>query len=337
MAACPSCGSDNVPDARFCARCGASLGEACPRCGADRPSEARFCPSCGLEFEPAPAGEERKLVTVLFADVTGSTGLGERLDAERLREVMDTFFSAMRQEIEAEGGTVEKYIGDAVMAAFGVPAAHEDDPARAVRAALRMRRRLRSVNEELSRSHGVSLAMRMGLNTGEVLAVTVPRPGEAMVTGDAVNGAARLEQAAEPGQVLVGERTAGAARGFRFRDRGSLGLRGKSEPIRAFLLLEKEEEPTPGQPERGIPGIRAPLVGRDSELDLLSTLYDRVASERTPHLVTISGDPGVRKPSSRTGGSPKGVMRSRWPTRCSSSCPPPGSWAGAGSFWRARA
>ena len=94
----------------------------------------------------------------------------------------------------------------------------------------------------------------------------------------------------------MGERTAGAARGFRFRDRGSLGLRGKSEPIRAFLLLEKEEEPTPGQPERGIPGIRAPLVGRDSELDLLSTLYDRVASERTPHLVTISGDPGVRKP-----------------------------------------
>ncbi len=268
------------------------MGEACRRCGADLPPDARFCPSCGLEISAAPPGEERKLVTVLFADVTGSTGLGERLDAERLREVMDAFFSAMREEIEAEGGTVEKFIGDAVMAAFGVPAAHEDDPARALRAALRMRRRLDRLNEDLSRSHGVRLEMRTGINTGEVLAVTAPRPGEAMVTGDAVNAAARLEQAAEPGHVVVGERTARAARGFRFREEGPLELKGKAEPIRAFHLVEEEATE---ERERGIPGIRAPLVGRDAELDLLSTLYDRVVSERTPHLVTISGDPGVGK------------------------------------------
>jgi class 3 adenylate cyclase len=233
---------------------------------------------------------------VLFADVTGSTELGERLDAERLREVMDAFFAAMREEIEAEGGTVEKFIGDAVMAAFGVPAAHEDDPARAIRAARRMRRRLGRLNQDLSSSHGVELSMRIGVNTGEVLAVTAPKAGEAMVTGDAVNAAARLEQAAEPGQVLVGERTARAARGVRFREHGPLELKGKSEPSLAFLLVEEEEEETaPAEPERGIPGIRAPLVGRDAELDLLSTLYDRVASEARPHLVTIYGDPGVGK------------------------------------------
>jgi class 3 adenylate cyclase/tetratricopeptide (TPR) repeat protein len=292
MAACPSCGSDNLPDARFCAQCGASLGEACPRCGTDLPTDARFCPSCGLELVPPAKGEERKLVTVLFADVSGSTELGERLDAERLRQVMDTFFAAMRQEIEAEGGTVEKFIGDAVMAAFGVPAAHEDDPARALRAAIRMNRRLSSLNEDLAEAHGVQLAMRTGVNTGEVLAVTAPRPGEAMVTGDAVNVAARLEQAAEPGQVVAGERTARAARGFRFRDAGAVELKGKTEPVRAYHVLEERgvaERP------RGIPGLRAPLIGRKSELDLLSSLYERVTAENRPHLVTIYGDPGVGK------------------------------------------
>jgi class 3 adenylate cyclase/tetratricopeptide (TPR) repeat protein len=292
MAACPSCGSDNLPDARFCAQCGSSLGEACPRCGTDLPTDARFCPSCGLELAPPTKGEERKLVTVLFADVSGSTELGERLDAERLRHVMDTFFAAMRQEIEAEGGTVEKYIGDAVMAAFGVPAAHEDDPARALRAAIRMNRRLSSLNEDLAAAHGVQLAMRTGVNTGEVLAVTAPRPGEAMVTGDPVNVAARLEQVAQPGQVAVGERTARAARGFRFRDAGPIELKGKADPVQAYLLLEERGA---AERPRGIPGLRAPLVGRKSELDLLSSLYDRVTSERRPHLVTIYGDPGVGK------------------------------------------
>jgi class 3 adenylate cyclase len=292
VAACPACGSDNLADASFCARCGASLGQACPRCGADLPPEARFCPSCGLEVAPTGTGEERKLVTVLFADVSRSTELGERLDAERLRAVMDSFFTAMREEIEAEGGTVEKFIGDAVMAAFGVPTAHEDDPARALRSAIRMSRKLSALNEDLARAHGVRLAMRMGVNTGEVLAVTSPRPGEAMVTGDAVNVAARLEQAAEPGHVVVGERTARAARGFRFRDAGSVELKGKADPVPAYHLVEEEEG---AERLRGIPGLHAPLIGRESELVLLSSLYDRVSSERRPHLVTIYGDPGVGK------------------------------------------
>src|SRR5690242_17487844 len=165
MKTCDACGAANPADSRFCAACGAQLAALCARCGAPLPEAARFCPACGEPVEPAAAaGTERKLVTVLFADVTGSTTLGERLDPERLRQVLDTYFGAMREEIEAEGGTVEKFIGDAVMAAFGVPTAHEDDPARAVRASLRMLRRLEAVNGELAARHTVVLAIRIGIN-----------------------------------------------------------------------------------------------------------------------------------------------------------------------------
>jgi class 3 adenylate cyclase len=230
-------------------------------------------------------------VTVLFADVTGSTELGERLDPERFREVMDAYFDAMRGEIEAEGGTVEKFIGDAVMAAFGVPVAHEDDPARALRAARRMLSRLDLVNADLAATHGVTLRIRIGVNTGEVLATVDPRPGEPMVTGDAVNAAARLQSAAEPGEVVASERTALAVRGFRFEDLGSLELRGKAEGVRAFRVVG---EP-PLVQERGLPGLRAPMIGRDAELALLETIYERAAAEGRPSLVTIYGDAGVGK------------------------------------------
>ena len=237
---CAACGASNVPENRFCASCGTALAAACPRCSATLPDDARFCPACGEAIEPAVApGTERKLVTVLFADVSGSTTLGEQLDPERLREVLDTYFSAMRQEIEAEGGTVEKFIGDAVMAAFGVPVAHEDDPARALRAALRMLDRLDAVNDELGPAHGVGLAIRIGVNTGDVIATVAPRPGEPMVTGDVVNAAARLQTAAQPGTVVAGERTMRAARGFRFEDMGALELKGKAEPACAYRVVEE--------------------------------------------------------------------------------------------------
>jgi class 3 adenylate cyclase/tetratricopeptide (TPR) repeat protein len=252
----------------------------------------RFCASCGsalLVASPAP-GTERKLVTVLFADVTGSTQLGEQLDPERLRAVMDAYFGAMRTEIEAEGGTVEKFIGDAVMAAFGVPTAHEDDAARALRAGLRMLARLPDVNEDLAAEHGVRLQIRVGVHGGEVLATVDPEPGEAMVTGDAVNVAARLQTAAEPGELLASERTVAAARGFIVEDRGSFELKGKQELVRAFAVVEET-----GGSIRGLPGFHAPMVGRDAELDLLRSVYERAARERRPHLVTIYGEAGVGK------------------------------------------
>jgi class 3 adenylate cyclase len=295
MHACPNCGGSNADDARFCASCGSPLVSAppvCARCGTELPAGARFCPSCGtpVEDRPSPTAE-RKVVTILFADVTGSTSLGERLDPEQLRTVLETYFAAMREEIEAEGGTVEKFIGDAVMAAFGVPTAHEDDVARALRAALRMLARLASVNEELRADHGVELEIRIGVNTGDVLATPEARAGEAMVTGDAVNVAARLETAARPGQIIAAERTVRAVRGFRVEDVGALDLKGKTEPIRAFRVLDE----TVVFPDRGVSGLRAPLVGRDDEIDLLTSIFARVEREGRPHLVTLYGDAGVGK------------------------------------------
>src|SRR5207248_8646374 len=154
--------------------------------------------------------------------------------------------------------------------------------------ALRMRARLEQLRDTLPEA--LDLEIRIGVNTGEVLAVTTPRPGEAMVTGDAVNVAARLEQAAEPGHVLVSERTARATRGFRFGEVGDLSLKGKDASVRALELVEEA-----AAPERGIPGIRAPMVGRDRELALIESVFERVAEEHSPHLVTINGDAGVGK------------------------------------------
>ena len=292
MKTCPACGATNAPEARFCSACGTPFEATCVACGAALADDARFCASCGAPVEPSgqPA-TERKLVTVLFADLSGSTTLGERLDPERMREVLDAYFSAMRQEIEAEGGTVEKFIGDAVMAAFGVPAAHEDDPARALRASLRMFRRLDAVNDDLAKRYDVALAMRVGVNTGEVLATVDPRPGEPMITGDVVNAAARLQSAAEPGTVVAGERTVNAARGFRFEALGSLELKGKEQPVVAFRVVEE----TGLGVQRGVPGLSAPMVGRDAELGVLRSVYHRVESEGRPNLVTVYGEAGVGK------------------------------------------
>ncbi len=294
MHICPACRTENPEGSRFCAACGSTLGALCGECGTSLPAAARFCPACGAGTTPdrAGVGAERKLVTVLFADVSGSTALGEQLDPERMREVLDRFFAAMREEIEAEGGTVEKFIGDAVMAAFGVPTAHEDDPTRAVRAAARMLHRLEEVNAALAKSHEVSLQVRIGVNTGEVLATIDPHPGEAMVTGDTVNAAARLQSAAEPGTVLIGERTARGARGsFHLVPLGPLELKGKSRPVDAFVVAEELERAT----GRGVPGLHAPLVGRDAELELLRSIYRRAVAEGRPNLVTVYGDAGVGK------------------------------------------
>jgi class 3 adenylate cyclase/tetratricopeptide (TPR) repeat protein len=257
-----------------------------PKAGSNRPGR-----TYDQRVTTNPQAGERKVVTVLFVDVTGSTELADTLDAEDLREVMSEWFAAARAEIEAQGGTVEKYIGDAVMAVFGVPSAHEDDPARALRAALAMRERLVELNERLQGHYGITMEIRTGINTGEAVTTLNPAPGEAIVTGVAVNAAARLEQLAEPGQTVVAERTVRAAPGFRFDDLGDKHLRGKEEPIRAFLLLEEERD----APVRGLPGMHAPLVGRHRELELLLAVQERVVAERRPHLATIYGDPGVGK------------------------------------------
>ncbi len=289
---CPQCGRANPGGSQFCTECGTGLLSACANCGTNLPNEARFCPSCGQAVDPVVSRtSERKLVTILFADVTGSTGLAERFDPEDLAGVMSAYFEAMRSEILAEGGTVEKFIGDAVMAVFGVPIAHEDDSARALHAALKMMDRLSDVNKKLIQSEGVSLEMRIGVNTGEVLAYTDLQPGEPMVTGDVVNVASRLQAAAQPGRILVSERAARAVRRFNFNEIGDLELRGKSIPVKAFELIGF----VAGGSERGIPGLSAPMVGRDSELSLLQTIYHRTTTEVRPNLVTLYGEAGVGK------------------------------------------
>ena len=230
-----------------------------------------------------------KLVTVLFADVVGSTARGERMHPEDTRALMADYFGAMAEEIRAESGTIEKFVGDAIMAVFGVPAAHEDDALRAVRAARRMLERLRGWNEE--REPMQMLAIRIGLNTGEVVA-SGAQGGELLVTGDAVNVAARLEQAAEPGTIVIGDRTARAVRPyFELRQIEPLALKGKAEAVGAWLVQVEREAPEP----RGVPGLWAPIVGREYQLNVLRSTFERVRNEGRPHLITVVGDAGVGK------------------------------------------
>jgi len=238
-----------------------------------------------------PGAEERKLATILFADITGSTSLGERLDPERMRRLLRTYFDTMSPVIEGWGGRLEKFIGDAIMATFGVPTAREDDPERALRAALEMLNRLNALNAGFQERHGVAMQIRIGINTGEVIAPV--NPGEQMlVSGDAVNVAARLEQSAEPGTVVVGERTYLAARGlFEFEPQVALTLKGKGEPVLAHRLLGVAAEPAP----RGVPGLRGELVGRDRELRTLLDLLDGVMETERPHLVLLNGPAGIGK------------------------------------------
>jgi len=259
---------------------------SCTQCGAALPDGARFCPSCGTAVAATgtPGPEERKVATVLFADLVGSTELGGTQDPERTRAMLDRFYDAMAAEIEGAGGTVEKFVGDAVMAAFGAPAAQEDHAERALHAALSMRRRLQALFED-------RLALRIGVNSGEVV-VGRPREGSSFVTGDAVNVAARLEQAAQPGEILVGERTAAAARGaFEFDTPASVEAKGKPGGVGAVRLVRALTLMRP----RGVGGLRRAFVGRDSELELLEATYARVRSGGEPHLVTIMADAGVGK------------------------------------------
>jgi class 3 adenylate cyclase/tetratricopeptide (TPR) repeat protein len=264
----------------------------CAKCGRESQDGFEFCPSCGASLKPAErAAEERKLVSVLFADVIGSTDLGERLDPERLRSVLEAYFSAMSAAIASWGGTVEKFIGDAVMAVFGAPVVREDDAARALQAALEMLSELEALNREFLPRHGVALRIRIGVNTGEVIAPTGKTPDQTIVTGDAVNIAARLEQAAEPGTVLVGERTYLAARNaFRFGPALALDLKGKSGSITAYPLQEALPEAS-----RGVPGLFAPMVGRDRELDALASLLEEAIETNRPRLVTVYGPAGIGK------------------------------------------
>jgi class 3 adenylate cyclase/tetratricopeptide (TPR) repeat protein len=291
---CPNCGQENPDGFKFCGACASPLAEApaisCPSCGQENPPGFTFCGACGTslaEPEPAPE-EERKVVTALFTDIVGSTASAEQLDPEDVRARLAPYYARVRAELESFGGTVEKFIGDAVVALFGAPVAHEDDPERAVRAAMAITKAVAELNEEDS---WLDLHIRTAVHTGEALVVVGARAveGEGMAAGDVMNTAARLQGGAPVDGIVVGEATFRAtADVIEYREAEPVQAKGKTEPIPIWEVVGEK-----AAPERV--RARTPLVGRGEELAFLSAIWDRVLSDRYPHIATVLGPPGIGK------------------------------------------
>ncbi len=269
----------------------------CPNCGEDNPARARFCLACASPLSPTTAAtrKERKFAAALFADMVGSTSLAEAEDPEVIQSVVSRAFDRLAGEIERFGGLVEKFMGDAILAVFGVPTAHEDDPERAVRAAIEMQAVLGELNRTFASEHQPRLEMRIGVEAGEVL-VDLERatgPRERMLTGDAVNTAARLQTAAAPWQIVVGPVVFAATKEvIDYRELEPLALKGKQQPVPAWQALRVKMR---RRGERPRLGLEARLVGRDGELALLRQIFHRVDTEGRPALVTVLGTAGVGK------------------------------------------
>ncbi len=259
----------------------------CRSCGSDLPDDARFCPTCGAEQTGSGPQEERKVVSILFVDVVGSTARADGADPEDVRERNQLYYRETRERIERYGGVVEKYIGDAVMAVFGAPLARSDDAERAVRAALSAVEGVRELNE---RHPGLDLEVRAGVCSGEAMVAIHATPGEALATGDVVNTAARLQSAAPPGRAVVGEDTYRLIRhAFALDALPPIDAKGKAEPVAAWLVGEPLVSPA------NRPTSQTPLVGRDRELLIVRTVWDRAVNGSRPHLVTVLGPAGIGK------------------------------------------
>jgi len=298
---CAGCGTENAAGSKFCNRCGTRLAVACASCGTPNPGDAAFCSECGsrlgtgssqpIATAPTPPDRttdapiaERRLVTVLFADLVGFTTLAEGRDAEDTRELLSRYFDLARDVIARYGGVVEKFIGDAVMAVWGAPTAHEDDAERAVRSALELVGAVRSL--------GAGIQARAGVLTGEA-AVTLGAANQGMVAGDLVNTASRLQSVAAPGTVLVGEATQRAAsRAVVFEPAGDQILKGKTSPVPAWRALRVVAER--GGRNRA-ETLEAPFVGRDDELRQLKDLFHATGRDRRARLVSVIGPAGIGK------------------------------------------
>jgi class 3 adenylate cyclase len=262
----------------------------CIACGQDNPEVARFCLACGAPLaEETAHREERRIVSVVFVDLVGFTSRSEQLDPEDVRAILTPYHGTVRDELESFGGVVEKFVGDAVVAVFGAPTAHGDDPERAVRAALAVRDAVAVLNEEQPE---LELRIRGAVNTGEAVVTLSARPalGEAMVAGDVVNTASRLQQHAPVGEIVVGEETYRATQGaIEYEPVEAVTAKGKTAPIEAWRAVA----PSSAAGERGLSST--PFVGRDREVGLLDATWERVELERRPHLITVLGPPGVGK------------------------------------------
>ena len=266
----------------------------CPACGKELPGEFPFCPFCGAALSEArarSAARERKVVSVLFCDLVGFTAASESADPEEVEARVAPYHARTRERIEAFGGTVEKFIGDAVMAVFGAPVAHEDDAERAVRAGLAI---LEGIDELNAADDTLSLSVRIGINTGEAVVALDARPehGEGMVTGDVVNTAARIQSAAPVDGVAVGHVTFGATeRVFEYEPLEAFVAKGKSEPIAMWQAVA----PVARFGSDVIRSLTTPLVGRETDLALLRGLFDKTVRDDEVQLVTVVGEPGVGK------------------------------------------
>jgi class 3 adenylate cyclase len=290
---CPQCGRENGAGQLFCGSCGTRLLHTCVACGATSPVDFRFCGTCGAELGAASErerfGEERRVVSVLFADLVGFTSRAEQLDPEDVRAILTPYYARLRDEIQAYGGAVEKFIGDAVMGVFGAPVAYGDDPERAVRAALGIRNAVDELNQA---DPELDLRVRVAVNTGEAIVTLGARPGEgeAMVAGDVVNTAARLQAAAPVDAILVGEETYRSTRSIvEYEQVEPVVAKGKQAPVAAWRALAAARPPG----ERLSKGVE--MVGRAHELSSLTRIWESVVSERHAHLVTVFGPPGVGK------------------------------------------
>jgi class 3 adenylate cyclase/tetratricopeptide (TPR) repeat protein len=287
---CSSCGTENRAGRKFCVQCGAPLSRSCPSCGAPAETDERFCGECGAALDQAAAAapeEERRLVTVLFSDIAGFTSMSEGMDPEAVKALAARCAALMGEEVTRFGGTVTSVMGDAVMALFGAPVAHEDDAERAVRAGMAMLERIRSFTEAPR-----PLQLHVGINTGETMAGVVGPDERRDYTamGDTTNTAARLMNAAPAGSVFVGEKTHASTRhAVSFEEVEPITAKGKAEPVPAWRVVEVSAVPA------ARPMGTAPLVGREEELSALRRVWDRVRAERSPGSAVVIGLPGMGK------------------------------------------
>src|SRR3989454_1544698 len=322
---CPRCQAENREGARFCRECGATFGAVCSSCGAKVEAGSKFCDGCGAplaassapgampsrfvspeSYTPKHLAEkiltskgaiegERKGVTVMFADVSGFTTMSERLDPEDVHAIMDRTFEVILREVHHYEGTINQFLGDGVMALFGAPIAHEDHAHRALSAALAIQRELTPLAHEVRRMHGVEFQMRVGINTGFVVVGAIGKDLRMDYTavGDTTNLAARFLGLAQPGQIVVSQRTQQLTEGFFvFEDLGEFQVKGKTEPVRAYALMSEVHGRTRLEvsKERGL----TPLAGRDRELEAPIRLHRRAAG-RPGAIALVGGDPGLGK------------------------------------------
>ncbi len=294
---CPQCQYHNPDGLDFCGKCGTKLEGICPACHFVNPEGFQFCGRCGRQLDVLAARqiesaieEERKQVTVLFSDLSGYTAMSERLDPEEVKKIMNRIFGEMSDTVSKYEGTIQKFIGDAVVAFFGVPKVHEDDPVRAIRAAREIHERIEDISPQFEYTVGKRLAMHSGINTGLVVTgeVTLGK-GILGITGDTVNLASRLSTLARPGEILVGHNTFRRADWlFDFEPLVPARVKGKTEPVKIYRVVGKKEK------TRRSVGFDSPLVGREKEMDLLSLQVVRLINGQGG-IITVIGEPGIGK------------------------------------------